>query len=356
MTSSLFPRLMATMLLAALAGAACEHLRVPLPWMIGPLSATALAGIAGLPVCSWGPMRSAGQWAIGTSLGLYFNPGVLAATLRLAPVLALGIAWALLMGWAFYRYLAARSGARGEADHATAWFAASIGGASEMAVLGERHGGLVDRIAAAHALRVLIVVGTIPFALTGLGVHGIDPTPPGGGVVQAGGLAVLAALTMAGALLMHRTGLPNPWVLGPLLVATLLTASGIELSSIPRSLSNAGQLCIGIALGTRFTPDFVRSAPRWMLSVALGTVAMILASALFAAGLSRLAGLHWASVLLGTSPGGIAEMCITAKVLQLGVPVVTAFHVTRYIVVLVTMGPLFKLARARAARRAGDPR
>ena len=39
-------------------------------------------------------------------------------------------------------------------------------------------------------------------------------------------------------------------------------------------------------------------------------------------------------MLLGTSPGGMAEMSITAKVLQLGVPVVTAFHVTRYVAVL----------------------
>eukprot|EP01034_Spumella_vulgaris_P030475 gene30475-37695_t len=34
-------------------------------------------------------------------------------------------------------------------------------------------------------------------------------------------------------------------------------------------------------------------------------------------------GLPWATMVLGTSPGGIAEMSITAKVLQLGVPVVT---------------------------------
>ena len=38
-------------------------------------------------------------------------------------------------------------------------------------------------------------------------------------------------------------------------------------------------------------------------------------------------GLPWVTLLLGTSPGGITEMAITAKVLQLGVPVVTAFQV-----------------------------
>ena len=52
-------------------------------------------------------------------------------------------------------------------------------------------------------------------------------------------------------------------------------------------------------------------------------------------------GLHPATLVLGTAPGGIAEMCITAKVLQLGVPLVTAFHVTRVVVILLTTVPVF---------------
>ena len=39
--------------------------------------------------------------------------------------------------------------------------------------------------------------------------------------------------------------------------------------------------------------------------------------------------------------GGIAEMCITAKVLQLGVPLVTAFHVARVVVILLTTVPVY---------------
>jgi uncharacterized membrane protein AbrB (regulator of aidB expression) len=46
-------------------------------------------------------------------------------------------------------------------------------------------------------------------------------------------------------------------------------------------------------------------------------------------------------------------MSITAKVLQLGVPVVTAVHVTRYIAVLTLTAPLYRLLRARAAARPG---
>ena len=43
-------------------------------------------------------------------------------------------------------------------------------------------------------------------------------------------------------------------------------------------------------------------------------------------------------------------MCITAKVLQLGVPLVTAAHVTRVIVLVTGTGALFRLARALAEK------
>jgi uncharacterized membrane protein AbrB (regulator of aidB expression) len=58
------------------------------------------------------------------------------------------------------------------------------------------------------------------------------------------------------------------------------------------------------------------------------------------------------TLLLGTSPGGITEMSITAKVLQLGVPVVTAFQVCRLVAVLLLANPLWHWLQARRARDA----
>ena len=339
-------RIAGTLGLALVAALVCERIHVPLPWMIGPLLACAACGVVGVPVDTAAPLRNIGQWAIGAALGLYFTPEVLRTIATLAPALLAGVAWALLMGFLFYRLLATVSGARTPGDRATAYFAAAIGGASEMVVLGERHGGRVDCIATAHSVRVLIVVVVIPVGLQWAGLKGFDASLPGPDQVHLGGLLLLAALTLLGALLLRQLRVPNPWVLGALAVALALTGSGIELSALPRAMSTAGQLFIGVALGTRFTPEFARSAPRWLAAVSLGSLAMIVSSAAFAWGLSQAAGLHWVTVLLGTSPGGISEMCITAKVMQLGVPVVTAFHVTRYVVVLVCTAPLYRwLAR-----------
>jgi uncharacterized protein len=327
----------------------CERIGTPLPWMLGPMLATAALGVGGVRQHAWVPLRNLGLWLIGVALGLYFTPAVMALLWQLAPALLAGIAWALVMGYGFYRFLLPLAGG----DRATAFFASAIGGASEMAVLAERHGGRVDRVAAAHSLRLLMVVALIPLAYQALGIQGLDLSALAQQAVRPEGLPLLAAVSGGGIALLALLRVPNPWVLGALLSTLAVTAAGVPMSALPEAATNAGQLFIGVALGSRFTPAFARAAPRWLGGVALGTVAMIAASAVFAWALAGAVGLHPATVLLGTSPGGIAEMCITAKVLALGVPVVTAFHVTRYVAVLTLTAPLYRLECARGTARAG---
>lgn len=345
-------RILATLAAAWLAALAWRELHLPLPWMIGPLLVTALASLRGWPTTSWTPARNASQWIIGTALGLYFTPEVTALVLRLWWAVALAIVWALALGWGFtwwlHRVAARRLPGSDPVRWATSYFAGAIGGASEMTLLAEREGARTDLVAAAHSLRLLIVTVGIPFAFTWSGLHGLDQAQPALRVVAWPQLAVLAGLTLAGAFVMRRLGWANPWFIGALGVAMGLTMAGIELSALPAWATNAAQLVIGVSLGVRFRADFVRTAPRWLAAVALGTVVMILVCAGFGVLLSRVTGLHPATLVLGTSPGGITEMAITAKVLQLGVPVVTAFQVCRLVAVLLLVAPAWRWWRRRA--------
>ncbi|GAB3647973.1 AbrB family transcriptional regulator [Ramlibacter alkalitolerans] len=346
MSLPFFLRAAATLLLALAAALACAWLRTPLPWMIGPLLATSLASILGAPTHSWPPLRNAGQWVIAAALGLYFTPQVSALVASLWWAIVLAVAWALGLGWAFGRWLHARHAPRIAGDARTRWattyFAGAIGGASEMTLLAERENGRSDLVAAAHTVRLIIVTLLIPPAILYSGLHGLDSTVPGARAVHLPGLAALAAATALGAWLMARTGRANPWFMGALVVSMGLTMAGIELSALPNGATNVAQLVIGVSLGVRFRREFLRAAPLWLLDVALGTLGMIVLCAGFAWLLAWGTKLHVATLVLGTSPGGIAEMAITAKVLQLGVPVVTAFQVCRLVAVLVLVEPLYR--------------
>ena len=175
-------RVAVTLLLAWLAAQLCLMLHTPLPWMLGPLISVSLLSIGGAPTQSWARLRDLGQWTIGGALGLYFTPAVTELVAGLWWAIALAIAWALLLGWAFGRWLyrvqaasmLAQPGMDKERLRATTYFSGAIGAASEMTLLAEREHARTDLVAAAHSLRLVIVTVSIPFALQWAGLQG-DP-------------------------------------------------------------------------------------------------------------------------------------------------------------------------------------
>jgi membrane AbrB-like protein len=346
----------------------CRWIDTPLPWLIGPLFASAALRIAGADLRCPVAARAAGQWAIGTVLGLYFTPAVLAVVAAHAGYILGAVAFALALGclcaWMLKRLA--------DVSIATAFFGMALGGASEMAVQGERHGAAAQHVAAAQGVRLMFVVSFLPFVLRYWSSHGMPPLADAGAVAAAtpaasamsagagsGAQAVvahllalapapllafglLAAVTCAAGWLLWRRGVPNAWVLGPLFAAGMLAAAQVPVGTVPEWMVRTGQLCIGLSLGTRFTPGFLHTAPRYMAAVVACTATALGLAALFGLALAKFGALHPATAMLATSPGGIAEMALTARALHVEVPVVTAFHVCRMVVLVLAVGPAFR--------------
>lgn len=303
-------------------------LNMPLPWLLGPLILTAVTRMSGLQSRCLPEVNKFGRWVIGLSLGLYFSPEVVAHLAHHWPLILFGMSYAMLLAvigcWVYHRF--------GGLDLRTAWFAAAIGSASEIANMAERNGARVDQVASAHSMRVLLIVMTVPFAFQWW-VGDLPPRPTGRDV-DLGGLAVLVPASLAAVWLFQRFRAPNAWMLGALFCAMTLGVMGVRLTAMPEWLSAAGQLAIGWSLGDKYRPDFLRSAPRLLSVVSLLSVVFISVSALIGWGLAVLTGLPPATLILSLIPGGIAEMTITAKVLGLGVPLVTAMQVMRMLAVV----------------------
>jgi len=312
----------------------------------------ALLRVAGVGVAALPGARQVGQWIIGTALGLYFTPHVVREVSGWWALLVAGALFAIALGYGGGLALARMA----NVDATTGIFASVPGGAAEMATLGERFGARVDQVVAAHSIRVLIVTLVVPAAFALVGVHGAEHYVPGTTAFSASGLALLLAGTAAGGAIGTALRLPNPFILGPLAVAIPLTAAEINLSAMPRLVSNAGQCLLGCALGSRFESDFLRGAPRFVSAVVTSTLGVILLSTTFGWSMAWLFGLSPGTLILGNAPGGFAEMCVTANVLQLGVPLVTAFHLMRLVVLLCCTAPLFGRVRSWHQRRKGPPR
>jgi uncharacterized protein len=112
-------------------GAACASLRIPLPWMIGPLLAMAACNFAGAELRGPTGGRAAGQVVIGTALGLYFTPLVGREVITHWPLLVLAALVAVFLGIVGAWILIRACGI----DAATPFFASVPGGAAEMPIL-----------------------------------------------------------------------------------------------------------------------------------------------------------------------------------------------------------------------------
>jgi membrane AbrB-like protein len=332
--------------LCGAAGVVFSWWRIPLPWMIGPLSVMAVCNFAGAGLRAVPRGREAGQVVIGTALGLYFMPAVAQEVISFWPLLLFAGAFAIALGVLAAWILRAVAGS----DATTAFFASVPGGAAEMTLLGEKYGGRPDLIALAQSLRILVVVVVVPIALTTVLGHSRDVYVPVSASLSMGGLMILLGVASVAGALAARLGMPNAFFFGPLVAAIALTISEVQLSSIPTPLSNTAQVLIGCALGSRFERRSLERAPRFVAGILLGVFAAITLCAAMAALIAWAADLSAPTLVLAMAPGGIAEMCITAKVLQLGVPLVTAAHVARVLVLITATGPSYRAAVQLAAR------
>ena len=331
-----------TLAAAALGGFVAHLLHVPLAWMIGALAAT--AGLAWLrPVGVHPTIRPAALMLLGFGFAQTFDAPVLGAVAGAVPALVLAAVGSIFCGILVVPIMQRMAGL----DSRTGYFSTVPGGVIVMVVLAQREGVAIAPVTMAQTIRVITVVLTIPIAITLLGEHGSDTAfqavRP---AIDALGLAMLLPAGLAVSLLLRRTGLANPWMMGCFALGLALMVSGHMPSGIPGWMIDMAQVGMGAGLGARLTPDFLRSSRRLAVASVLSTLALSVLCLLLAVGIAWGWGLPVTAVMLGLAPGGMPEMGVTAKLLELAVPLVMGFHLTRTLLCNFLVGPIYRGARA----------
>jgi uncharacterized protein len=266
-----------------------------------------------------------GQVILGSAVSLYFTPTVVAALAGNFPAIVAATIVVFLIGALGALILSRVSGV----ERKSTFFASIPGGAMAMAVLAERHGAQVAPVAVAHSLRVSLIVILIPFALTygGIPLEAAAYRP----VLPLDFAILLAWLSFSFILgeVSERMRFHNGCLLMPIFFGAALTISGIELSAMPHWLMNFAQLMFGLVLGARYERSFFVRYRMFIPVALLNSFFILVASVIAAAVLAWLFSLPIATMIIATSPGGLAEMTITAQALQISVPLVVAFHLFR---------------------------
>ncbi len=345
MTVARILRLLLGGAIGGLGGAGFAALHLPLPWLIGSLVAVAAARLLGAPAEADPRLRNGFLGIIGIALGAYFTPTTAALLVSQAGLLLLAAVITLAIGAALAPVLARR----GKVDMATAWFSSIPGGVADMAMLAESYGGRPAPVALAQLLRVCSVVVLVPnlFALAGL--RGDVPQASTVLAFLPGILALQVAGGLAAGWALVRVGVRAGWMLGPLAVTAALTASGLVLSGVPAWLSALAQVILGASLGAAFGRETIRPLRRFLPHAVMQVVLLMAACAVAGALLAWAFGAPMGAMLLGTAPGGVAEMSLTGKVLGMDVALIVTLHVTRIFLVTVLTPPVFRWLHGRRA-------
>lgn len=321
-----FPQLVLIYLTGAGAGVFAAWVGSPLPWMIGPLLATAVLYLTGatdiiIPVKT----RPVGQIIIASQVGVYFSPAAFAMLLALAPLL-IGMALATAFCAAIVALLLARAA---HLSLSAAFLASLPTSPVEAAVMAERFKCKPGPVILSQTIRIASVVVLVPviiYLIDGWPVRDMVPTATRFDLI---GTAVLATIGMVGALLCRALRLPNPYFLGPLAASSAVSAIGFAPSFFPPIILAAAQIVLGVWLGSTFRRSLFAAAGRLVTACIVATLLMLAMTSIIAVIVSIIMGLNWELMVLGAAPGGVTEMALTAKFLGQDVALITAFHLTR---------------------------
>lgn len=320
-----------TFLLAAIGVLVFSLLDLPLPFLFGPMSACLLAAFVGIRMKGFGQVSVAARTILGIAVGASITPALFASLPEMSlSVLAVPI-FVLIIGLTgvpfFHRVW--------KFDAPTAYYAAMPGGLQDMVVFGTEAGGDARALSLIHATRVLIIVTLAPLLLVHL--YGASLSNPIG--APAADLPVSEMLIMVAAALIgwkggERIGLFGASILGPMIVATALSLTGVIHTRPPKEAILVAQFFIGTGIGVHFVGITFAEFRRTVLAGVTYVVLLAVLSAAFSfviAGLGIAAPLN---VFLAFAPGGQAEMTVLAIVAGADLGFVIIHHLLRIVLVI----------------------
>lgn len=311
---------------------------VPLAWMLGSMTGVSLWNILAkrqvfFPVS----VRNAALIYIGYTMGRTFTMETLQKIISLFPsmfaVTVLTILFSLLLG-----YITAR---KTGISLATGLLGSVPGGLTQMIVLCEEFKDTdLTMVIFMQTARIIAVVCIVPF----LAVHGFGDeiqislahTLENVSFFEHHELALYHALAcLIGAIIAFVIKFPTPFMLGPVFGTAALVLSGMPAPVLPKGFIIVAQLCMGLYMGTNLNVDNLPSLKTIMPYVIMGAVGVVLFSLGAGWGLALIHDFSAVSAFLGTAPGGIAEMSLTALSIGADLSVVLAYQLFRLIFILI---------------------
>jgi len=219
------------------------------------------------------------------------------------------------------------------------------GGLAQMIVMSEEiRDADITAVTFMQMIRVLAVIFIVPFVATYGMAHPHSALTPLIRTAAPWTLAALPAILAVplGAWLAWRIKLPIPFLLGPIFATAAAVLAGSPAPPVPGPLMHTAQLFFGVYMGIVVALENLRRLGRVLPYAVGGAVLLVAFTYLIAFGLTVLTPIDLLSAFLGTAPGGIAEMGVTALALGADVAFVLGFQLFRLFSILLAIPPILR--------------
>lgn len=326
-----------TYVLAACGVALFMMLRLPLPWLLGPIFACLAGAIFGLPMRSKKPVNELMRTILGVAVGATFTPALLFLMIGYWPTLLLIPVMILMIGLVGVPYFHRVWGY----DFPTSYYATMPGGLQDMLVFGEEAGGNVRAMSLIHATRVLVIVVALPLLLKLVWDADLS-TPPGdpAATVAPAQLLLMVFCAVIGWQIAKRVGMFGASILGPLILAAILALAGALTHRPPVEAIWLAQFYIGMSVGVKYAGITMQEVRRDLIAGLGFCLILIVLTVIFTETIYVFDLAPPLETLLAFAPGGQAELTILALIVGADMSFVIAHHVLRIFVVILG-APLF---------------
>lgn len=339
---STLPSIIITLMIALAGTAVFIAASLPLPWLLGPMFGCLVAALAGYRIKSAPYIGDAMRTVLGVAIGASITPALFDRIGDMLLTVALIPPFIVLLGVVGYPYFRRLCGF----DKVTSFYAAMPGGFQDMLLFGEEAGGNVRALSLIHATRVMVIVSLMPFAMELIWRRELS-TVSGAPIVDMAGVELLVMLAAAvfgwwGARAVGLFGAP---ILGPMIVATILSLTNVLHFRPPVEAITAAQFFIGIAIGEKYRGLTVEE----LRNVVVAGLGYTLITLVVSLGIVALV-VRWGlapeiEAVLAFAPGGQAEMVLLAIVAGADMAFVVTHHIVRVAIVILCAPMVFSRLR-----------
>ncbi|PKM86539.1 MAG: AbrB family transcriptional regulator [Firmicutes bacterium HGW-Firmicutes-12] len=342
--------LIQTMVLAVLGGCLFFILRLPVPWMLGPLTAILVFKFSFKhykQAVYWPPLLHQVPLVIlGYVMGSSFSIDTRREIIRLFPGMfvstAIIIGISLLTGLIIYRYIGV--------SYSTGILGSIPGGLTQTVMLCEEiEGADISVVTFMQTIRLLTVVFVVPFLV----VHSSLAMHPASINSQSVSSALLltdqypllifyTSIAFLGGAIAKKIGLPTPFLMGPMLCIAIPSLLGLSIPHLPSLLVKAAQIAFGAYLGNSIDFKSFDNFKRLLFFALLSALTIIGVSLLVGYGLTHFYSMDLLTAFLATSPGGMSEMAVTALSVNANLSIVTSYQLFRVLLINLMILPILK--------------